>query len=227
MLMGLLQRERTGRSQKLLTTMLCSNAYVNIEECLAFDGQAAPSYADSDLLGLSSLYRLYEASEGWVFLGCARDADWDALVSAADNPKLGAERFASEVGRAAHADALAHVLDEMFRSRTASDWESMFWPAGVPCVRADTGLFAAGPDADPFSGTVSPVVFEEGLRVEVTHPSAGKYSRHGVGVSLSRTPGEARPGCLAGEHSRPILSELGFDADDIERMHEAGTVASP
>ena len=49
----------------------------------------------------------------------------------------------------------------------------------------------------------------------------------GVPVKLSRTPGDpARaPGPALGEHTEAVLAGLGYPADEIERLIEAGAVA--
>ena len=36
--------------------------------------------ADADLRGLEACYRMYDASDGWVFLAAPKDEDWKRLV---------------------------------------------------------------------------------------------------------------------------------------------------
>ena len=50
----------------------------------------------------------------------------------------------------------------------------------------------------------------------------------GVPVKLSRTPGApAGPGPGLGEHTREVLSALGYEEGEIAALEEAGAVAGP
>ena len=71
-LLGLYARDNSGEGQELLTSMLCSNMYANSDELIDYGDRPEPPRVDRDLLGLGPLYRLYEATEGWVFLACLR-----------------------------------------------------------------------------------------------------------------------------------------------------------
>ena len=62
----------------------------------------------------------------------------------------------------------------------------------------------------------------------VEHPSlGGRYWRPAPAVDLSATPGAAGPFVEAGEHTRAILAELGYDDATIEELRQAGVVTWP
>ena len=64
--------------------------------------------------------------------------------------------------------------------------------------------------------------------VELDQPGTDGVSLLGVPVKLSRTPGApAGPGPALGEHTRDVLSTLGYDEDEIAALEEAGAVAGP
>ena len=47
-------------------------------------------------------------------------------------------------------------------------------------------------------------------------------------MKLSETPGSVRtPGPALGEHTREVLETLGYGAEDIARLEDAGAVAGP
>jgi crotonobetainyl-CoA:carnitine CoA-transferase CaiB-like acyl-CoA transferase len=57
------------------------------------------------------------------------------------------------------------------------------------------------------------------------HPVAGSVKVVAPAVKMSATPAEIRkPAPLVGQHSREILSEFGYGAEEIERLIGTGTV---
>jgi formyl-CoA transferase/CoA:oxalate CoA-transferase len=66
--------------------------------------------------------------------------------------------------------------------------------------------------------------------VEVDQPgAAGPVRQLGVPVKLSRTPGDAGRGPAPGlgEHTEAVLRELGYAAEEIDALLQAGAVAGP
>ena len=67
-----------------------------------------------------------------------------------------------------------------------------------------------------------------GTMVETEHPSfGGRYWRHAPMLRFSETPGEARPHCELGEHTRAILQELGYDQSEMTDLQRADVVGWP
>ena len=76
-------------------------------------------------------------------------------------------------------------------------------PTGVGCVTADAMSHFAFLFRDPQA-------LANGTMVETEHPSfGGRYWRHAPMLRFSETPGEARPHCELGEHTRAILAGTG------------------
>ena len=55
--------------------------------------------------------------------------------------------------------------------------------------------------------------------VEVDHKERGKYLTVGCPVKFSDFTPKITGSPLLGEHTDDVLTELGYDADAIERMH--------
>jgi crotonobetainyl-CoA:carnitine CoA-transferase CaiB-like acyl-CoA transferase len=63
--------------------------------------------------------------------------------------------------------------------------------------------------------------------VEVEHTTLGKVKTLGLPVKFSQTPGKVRTGApLYGEHTRDILTEYGFSADEIDAFAKEGAVTA-
>ena len=84
LLLGLYEEKRGAGAHVMMTTMLSSAAHTLSEDMIEFTGRAPLAQCDADFLGLGALYRLYEASDGWVFLAAPTDSDWETLRTALD-----------------------------------------------------------------------------------------------------------------------------------------------
>ena len=121
MALGLLVRDRTGVPQQMLATMLTSTAQALADDMVEYKDRPPTAAADSELLGYSALYRLYEAADEWVYLAAPSPREWGALCAALrDEVDLPADgRFADEASRAANDAALAQVLASVFATKPA------------------------------------------------------------------------------------------------------------
>jgi crotonobetainyl-CoA:carnitine CoA-transferase CaiB-like acyl-CoA transferase len=216
-MLGLYAREVTGRGQAVQATMMQANAWANADEAYDFEGRPGYAIPDADCYGLHALYRLYKASEGWVFLAALTDREWQALTAAVERTDLAADpRFATSDARREHDAELIVELSAVFATRTADEWEAALTGVDVACVRAD---------AD--SGTFfeeHPHAIANNLAVETESPRFGKYKRHGGIVQFSDTPGRYGPGPFPGEHTVRLLEELGYDRPQIDALREQRVV---
>lgn len=221
LLLGLQAREAHGAGQSQQTTMICSNMYANAEDALRYDGKPPRPEPDPELYGLGPLYRLYEAREGWVFLACPFEDEWRELAAALGHAEwLDDPRFASEEARDANGGALAPLLAGCFRARTADEWERDLTQRDIACVRADGATVAEFAMHEPSN-------LEFGYTAPVEHPLHGRYLRHGPLMTVDVAPARLGPICEVGEQTRELLAELGYSADDIARLKDAGVVAWP
>jgi crotonobetainyl-CoA:carnitine CoA-transferase CaiB-like acyl-CoA transferase len=113
------------------------------------------------------------------------------------------------------------LLEAVFRTRTAHEWETSLLAAGVGCVMADAMSHFAFLHRDAQARAIDMMTTSE-------HPSfGGGYWRHAPLIRFSTTPGRVRTFCEMGEHTRAILGELGYDEGAMTQLKEAGVVAWP
>ena len=220
MVLGLLARDRTGIAQSLLTTMLTSTAHALADDMVEYAGRPETPTADEDLYGYSALYRLYEASDGWIYLAAPQPREWDSLVrSLADDADLSDdERFTSPEQRRANGAMLAGLLAGIFKTKPAQHWEDHLLAHDVGCIVAVPEFPEDVLQDDTFGRG-------HGLVVQVEHPTFGDHPRLTPYIQFSRSETIAEPGVLSGQHSDSILRELGYSDEAIADLRNRKVVA--
>jgi crotonobetainyl-CoA:carnitine CoA-transferase CaiB-like acyl-CoA transferase len=211
-MLALLARAHSGRGQAIEVTMLQANAWANADEAYDYQGRPPTELPDEQCYGLGSLYRLYQASEGWVFIACPFEREWQALCDALEKPAWALDaRFSSSVARVEHGEELAEAIAKVFATQAADRWEELLTGRGVACVRADG-------DVGSFLEE-HPQAAANRLVAEVDSPRFGKYLRHGAIVSFADAMNRFDHGSFQGEHTERLMQELGYTDEQIADLH--------
>jgi crotonobetainyl-CoA:carnitine CoA-transferase CaiB-like acyl-CoA transferase len=212
-------RLKTGEGQ-WVETSLFEAALVQTywQAAIALATGAAPK-AMGSAHPLNAPYQAFEASDEWFVVGGANQKNWLLTLDVLGAPELARDpRFASGAGRMAHLKELEAELAPRFRSKPAAHWLSELDRVGVPC----------GPVHDMLQALADPQTIAREMVVEVEHSTLGKVKTLGLPIKFSRTPGKVQTGApLFGEHTRSVLTEYGFDADEIAALQDEGAVAAP
>jgi crotonobetainyl-CoA:carnitine CoA-transferase CaiB-like acyl-CoA transferase len=237
MMLGLFARERTKVGQHLESWMIVSNVYLNAEDAISYEGKPARREVDPLQLGLGPTYRLYKTgpvgpdvqlsphanqTPEWVFLAAEDDDEFAKFCSVAGRDAWATdERFATRAAREEHRTELEAELEALFTTRSAPEWEHTMVPEGVGCVMADAVSHFAFLYDDEQAKAIN-------ITTEAQHPAfGGTYYRYSPLLQFSKTPGVAGAFCEFGEHTRSILSELGYSEDEMVQLKEDGVVAWP
>ncbi len=221
-LLALLARSRDPqqRGQAVYVDMMTANAHANIDAFLSYDGMAARPVMDDALLGLGACDRLYRCSEGWVALTVTTDAEWERLCAvAARFDLLADDRFTGAAGRQQHDRDLAGVLEALFATRTAVEWEAVLAGSGVACVQADEctpGEFEAR----------SEHLRQNGFVPVVQHARFGEMRRWGPIVQVNGGRDSYGPGVLGGADTDSLLAEIGYTPAEIATLRSTRAVSS-
>lgn len=169
--------------------MVNTGAHLMSAQAVDWEGSPGEASVDADLRGLGARYRVYDAADGCVFLAAPTDRDWERLVAAlAGEVELGTDdRFVDADARRDADEALADVLAQVFRRRSADDWERDLLAAGVGCVAVDT----RGSDAFLLDDEVGR---QSGYVVDTVHPT---FDQSRAWRRTSPSPGHARMPCRA------------------------------
>ena len=138
---------------------------------------------------------------------------WDNFVIAVGetHTHFASQTYASESGRRARGDDLMEHLDELFASETAAHWLSLFEQHDVPATLCIT----------PRKALQTPHSIARAAHVETPEGEVLPFPSIVAGHSPRK---EQSPAPAPGEHNMAILEELGFDAEDVQRLEQAGVV---
>lgn len=103
------------------------------------------------------------------------------------------------------------TLAAAFAQRPAADWVRQLLEHGVPATVVHPG------GSEQF-------LLEQGLLRPADHPVLGAFWRLPQKIDFAEAATCSGPAAALGEHSRALLSELGFEAAAIEEMVSAGVI---
>ncbi len=200
-LMALYWRERTGEGQLVDTSIVNGGVHLNTDAWIGPDGWSERPRTDTHQTGFGPLYRLYEASDGWLAIACLGDTHRRALASVV--PALDVA-----------------TLEAFFAARTAQESFDLLDGAGVPVELA--------PEDAGRTWFTQPDLVAAGLVADYEHPTYGRFRQFGELVHLSDTPGRiAGPPPLLGQHSHEVLSDLGYSDAEIQSLRDRGVTLWP
>jgi crotonobetainyl-CoA:carnitine CoA-transferase CaiB-like acyl-CoA transferase len=211
-------RLKTGEGQMVDTSLFEAGIVQTYwQSAIALATGAAPGPMGSGH-PLSAPYQAFATADGWITIGAANQGNWLRLVDVLEAGEVGADpRFADNDARMRHLPELEAALAPYFRERTSADWLARLENAGVP----------AGPVFDVSEMHRDPQTLAREMVVEVAHTTLGPVKTIGLPVKFSGTPGAVTSGApVYGEHTRSVLREHGFSAEDIDRLAATGVVAA-
>jgi crotonobetainyl-CoA:carnitine CoA-transferase CaiB-like acyl-CoA transferase len=202
LLLGLLAKKRGAPGQSMMTSMLSTMAHTLSEDMVEYESRPPLPTPGVELYGLGARYRLYRASDGWVFLAAPSDKEWSACARALD------------LADTLDDDELSAVLEERFATKSADEWERELGAHDVTCAAVVTGPIE---EVVMLSGGMGK---ELGIVTDITHPVLGDYSRLLPLVRYERLGGVAGPAPLCGAQTDAVLAELGYSTEEIDRLRE-------
>jgi crotonobetainyl-CoA:carnitine CoA-transferase CaiB-like acyl-CoA transferase len=203
-------RLKTGQGQLVDTSLFEAGIVQSYFHSAIYLATGQPPVPTGSAHIMSAPYQAFPTADGWITVGAANQANWLRLIEVIDAHELiGDPRSKENAERMDHLDQLTEVLEPYFRRRTSTDWLSQFEKAGLP----------AGPIYNMKEVLENEQTRARNMLTEVPHQTLGKTKTLGAPVKFSHTPSEVRRGApVLGQHSREILAEIGFSAEQIANM---------
>jgi crotonobetainyl-CoA:carnitine CoA-transferase CaiB-like acyl-CoA transferase len=215
-LLALLSRHQTGRGQHVDVAMLDSvAALLTYQAGIVFATGASPGRLGNRHPSIAP-YDTFETADGPLVLAVGNDEQWVRFCRVAGLDALEADaRFATNAGRVHDYHALEPSIRQALAADTRAGWTARLVAAGVPC----------GPVRTVDETLADAQLAARGMIERLVHATAGEIAVLGVPVKLSETPGGVRvaPPTL-GEHTDPVLKELGLSDEEIAHLRRSHVV---
>jgi crotonobetainyl-CoA:carnitine CoA-transferase CaiB-like acyl-CoA transferase len=113
---------------------------------------------------LTAPYQAFRASDGWINIGGANQANWERIADVLGHPEWKTDaRFATNTARMTHLDDLTGSMNSVLSTRSKAEWLQAFDAAGVP----------VGPVHTIGEALSHEQTLARGIVVELDHPQAG------------------------------------------------------
>ena len=201
---ALMARERTGKGQRVETSLLSAT--------LAFLGENAARYFEEGDIPkrktrtqTAQVYA-FVAGDGKAFVVHLSSPPkfWEGLCRVAGHPEWVEDaRFKTKADRRKAYDTLHQGFQAMFATRPRQHWLDLLLAADVP----------SAPIYTLDEALADPQVQHLGMVKELPHPKVGKVKLLGGAVTFSDTPAEiVSPAPTHGQHTEEILARFGIPA---------------
>jgi crotonobetainyl-CoA:carnitine CoA-transferase CaiB-like acyl-CoA transferase len=211
---ALFAREKMGRGQFVDISMTDGAFAWN---CLRFgkfiaDGKV-PAPGDDLLNHGFACYNIYQTKDGrYMSLGAIEPRFWKSFCRTAERPQWDTPDYFKPGD---HQRKLTESLAEFFRKKSMAQWVEYFKDSDC-CCEPVLNLGEAM-EGDLMKGRE--------MVVDLIHQSWGAYKQLGIAPKFSLTPGSlASHAPELGEHTRPILEELGYSLAEINDLKNSGIV---
>jgi crotonobetainyl-CoA:carnitine CoA-transferase CaiB-like acyl-CoA transferase len=159
---------------------------------------------------------MFRCTDGELMLVVGNDGQFARTCAVLGAPELATDpKFLRNNDRVVHGKEIMAIFAGLFLKNTVAHWLDELEKAGVPC----------GPVNDFAQVFADEHVRSRGMEIKVDHPFEPALSLIRNPLTFSGTPvTEYKAPPKLGEHTREILSKLGYDTAKLEVLKQQGIV---
>ncbi len=214
---ALLSRERTGEGQHIRVAMLDVMIAYLWQEGLG--GLTLVGQEHRVKRGQRSKDLIYQTADGYITAGAVSDAEWRGMCKALDREEwLTDERFATPQARSVNVKTRLEMTAEVLQTNTSAYWLERLDACEVPSAPVLTRPEVISQEQVQVNDILS----------EYEQPGLGMVRQPRPAARFEGTPVNTEQTAAAlGEHSREILIEAGYSAEEIDDLLSTGVMAEP
>jgi crotonobetainyl-CoA:carnitine CoA-transferase CaiB-like acyl-CoA transferase len=214
---ALLKRSRSGTGSVVDVSLLATAMWTLSSDVLAALGGDSPGAMAGRGPLVNPVVGTYRTKDGrhiqLVFLEA--DRYWAGFCSLIGREDLAADpRFVDLAARRANGAECVAILDEEFARRTFTEWKELLSRFDAPWAPVQSVSELLDDPQVEANGYIGDVVID----------GATAYRLPAVPVQLDERPPRLRRAPEHGEDTEVVLSELGYDWDEIIGLKEAGVI---
>ena len=223
---ALRERDQTGKGQRVGSALFESAAFLMSTHMAGMTATGLEARPMPARRGAWAIYEVFKtAGDGQLFIGVTSDQQWARFVEEFSLQELAADpRLATNFTRLQERSWLIPTLQETLAKFSQEEVETR-------CERANVSWAQVGQPGDLFT---DPHLLATGGLLDVFISRIGGTEGKKVGLPalpIEFGPNRDRPGIRRqsprmGEHSREVLAEAGYTADEIESLIGGGSVVA-
>jgi crotonobetainyl-CoA:carnitine CoA-transferase CaiB-like acyl-CoA transferase len=209
-------RDRTGRGQQVDVPMFETLVSFNLVEHL-YGRTFLPPIGEAVYPRAVSKFRHpYKTADGYLSVLPYNDGQWLRFFAMVGREDFATDpRFGSLAERTRNIDVLYGLIDEVMATRSSAAWLEQLQAYDIPSVAVK----------HPSELLDDPHLKATGFFQQVEHPSEGLVVSMESPIRMADSPvGLRRHAPRLGEHTREILSEIGYSAADCETLLSSNAV---
>jgi formyl-CoA transferase len=214
-----IQRERTGRGQKVEVAMQDAVLnYVRVPMMATYITHK-PVARTGNRMGATpgDIYKCAPGGDNdYIFALCTTPEMWTSMCAAMGRPELADDtRFKDPRSRHRNSGELTSIINEWTGRHTKHEAMKILGEAGVPC----------GAVLDTVELLADPHLREREMVVTVNHPARGEFTMPGCPVQLEDSKVNVTSAPLLGEHNREVYREyLGLGENQLDELKRQGII---
>ena len=144
-------------------------------------------------------FQAFEASDGWLIIGCAKEKFWQSLTGVIQRPDLAKDkRFENFAARFENRDLLIPIIEEILAKEPVSYWLPKLYAESIPC----------GPINTVAQSLVEPHTIARAMIIETDHPRYGKVRQVATPVKVGPARTDNRRAPQRNEDADYVLTQL-------------------
>ncbi len=217
---ALMQREQTGKGQEVQSALFENNIFLVAQHMLQFAVTGKAAAPMPERISPWGIYDVFSVLGGeQIFLAVVGDSQWKIFCEAFGFADWFADpRLTTNNARVLARDWMMPLLRERLAGHSAKALAAVFEKNGLP--------FA--PITDPQDLFYDPHLIATGGLAPMTLPDGRETATPLLPITLDgQRPGLRLNPPKLGEHGRELLESLGYSAQEVDDLVQAGVVLAP